>query len=299
MSIKGNYEVKQISKKEAKELIVQYHYLGDKGFRSKLNYGLFDKSSGELIGTSVYHNVSAPETIVGAFGLNRKDQEGIYELGRLVLKPDYNGGNFTSFLVANSIKLLRKDTYVRALISYATSDRHVGYIYQATNFKYYGLTTAKKDFWVDGKIQERGSTKDKVGVWVNRPRKHRYALIFDKSLHMNWQENKYPKEHEVSNDCYGCEGKGEVLSRGEIFKCPICNKTNHIPKDIVSLVGYNEAIADIVDYENTKIAIYDVSKIIGILIDQGLTEDEAAEYFDYNIHNAKFGNASPKFINFN
>ena len=226
-NIKNKYEVREIGKKQAKELVSKYHYLKEKGFRSKKCYGLFQKENCELVGVAVYHNVSAPETIVGAFGLKREEQGGIFELGRLVVKPNFNGGNFTSFLIATSLKKLRKSLCVRALITYATSDRHVGYVYQATNFKYYGLTSPKKDFWIDGKIQERGTTKGKQGVWVNRPRKHRYALVFDKQLQIKWKEIDYPKGKKLINDCYGCEGSGEVLSRGEKYKCPICQNENN------------------------------------------------------------------------
>lgn len=297
MSIKDNYIVKQIAKKEAKTIISLYHYLGDKGFRVKLSYGLFSKEDNELIGAAIYHNVSAPETIVGAFGLDRKAQEGIFELGRLVLKPEYNGGNFTSYLVANSIKLLKKDTNVRALISYATSDRHVGYVYQATNFKYFGLTAPKKDFWVNGKIQERGSTKDKEGVWVPRPRKHRYALVYDRKLDIKWEQLSYPKGYTTSEECYGCNGTGNVFSRGKDYSCPICQSSFQVPEDVLIIGGYNRAIIDIVSVGNHKVPVYDTNKIIEILVDQGLTEEEATEYFDYNIYSAKAGDRNPIFTN--
>jgi hypothetical protein len=49
--------------------------------------------------------------------------------------------------VAKAIKRLRSETNVRALISYADSKYHHGYIYQATNFKYYGLAPQKQDFF--------------------------------------------------------------------------------------------------------------------------------------------------------
>jgi hypothetical protein len=147
----------------------------------------------------------------------------------LVLNPAYNGKNFGSFLVSNSVKQLRKDQYVRALISYASGDRHVGYVYQASNWNYYGLSAQKNDFWIDGRIKERGSTKGLNGSWVPRPRKHRYALIFDSKLEMKWQHEKYPKKMPSENDCYGCNGVGTVKKReGGETECPICKGTGEV-----------------------------------------------------------------------
>ena len=221
-----NLTIKIISKKEAKDLISAYHYLWDKGFRSGKNFGLF--LCDELIGCAVYHSVSAPETVVGAFGLDRCQQDGFLELGRLVLKPEYNGGNLGSILVGRSLRELKKDK-IKAVISYASSDIHVGYIYQATNWGYYGTTDQKKDFFADlGGVlskQERGRTKGVAGVWVNRPIKHRYMFIFDKGLRPLWVKQEYPKGGSAVSCCYGCEGVGTVLDRryDKEYNCPICN----------------------------------------------------------------------------
>ena len=76
-------------------------------------------------------------------------------------------------------------------------------IYQATNFKYYGLTDPKKDFWIlqeDGtyKKHQRGKIKGLQGEWRERNRKHRYLLIFDKELVCKWKEQPYPKNNNNS-----------------------------------------------------------------------------------------------------
>ena len=109
--------------------------------------------------------------------------------------------------------MLRKETNVRAILSYADSDYHVGYIYQATNFKYYGLTAPKKDFWIlqeDGtyKKHQRGKIRELQGEWRPRSRKHRYLLIFDKRLKCKWKEQPYPKggtEQKYNKDSTQCE----------------------------------------------------------------------------------------------
>ena len=192
-------QIKEITMQQARRLVQWYHYLGGKGFRCSVAYGLYQY--GEIVGAIVFHSVSAPETVVGAFGLARNDQSGIFEIGRLVLHPKMNGENYGSYLISNAIKLLRKKTNVRAIITYADSQYHVRAVYQASNFKYYGLTDEKRDFYVNGKIRERGAINQywfgeverAHGEWKPRPRKHRYAMVFDKSLGMKWQEMKYPK----------------------------------------------------------------------------------------------------------
>ena len=194
----SNYNIKRIDKNTCGEFLSNHHYLSKQGFsfRSGYNYGLFCED--KLIGVVVFHTVSAWETVKGAFGLLDREQAGFWELGRLAMDAEYTVKNCTSWFVTRCIKLLRQETTVRALISYADSLYHNGYIYQATNFKYYGLTAEKSDFWIrqaDGtfKKQSRGTTKGKDGEWRKRSRKHRYMIVYDKTLKVLWKEENYPK----------------------------------------------------------------------------------------------------------
>jgi len=184
--------VASITKKEATPFLSQYHYLGDKPFRNSFIYGLINPDAlfGEsnLLGVCVFHGVSAPETCVGAFGLQRTEQGGIWELGRLAMHPSLNGGNHTSWFVSRAVKQLRKDTEVRAIISYADSSAgHIGSIYRACNAFYCGMSAPKKDYYVDGKIKERRVVKNVGGEWKLRPQKHRYVWVFDKTLTLKWK----------------------------------------------------------------------------------------------------------------
>lgn len=183
----SKYEIKKLGKKECSEFLAKYHYLSKAGagFRSGFNFGLF--LNGELIGVAIFHTISARETLIGCFGLDGTDQRGFYELGRLAMSDAHRVKNDTSWFLMRCVKMLRKETNVRALLSYADDLMHRGYIYQATNWEYYGLTDKKADFWIlqeDGtyKKQSRGSTKGKAGEWRPRPRKHRYLMVFDKTL---------------------------------------------------------------------------------------------------------------------
>ena len=189
-------QIISITKYEAKDFIGKYHYLGYKPFRCSYAFGL---SCGILMGVSVYHGLSAPETAVGAFGLQRNEQMGLWELGRLAVKPEFNGKNYGSFLIRRSIMLLRKQIQVKAVIAYADSTYHNGAIYQAAGFTYCGLTDKKKDYFINGMIRERGKTKGAGGEWHNRPRKYKYIVILDKSLNLRWSILPYPKRNLCQN----------------------------------------------------------------------------------------------------
>ena len=142
-------------------------------------------------GVCIFTGLPVPEVAQGAFGLERNEQEGLFELSRLCIHPDTQQEeyNITSWFVSRAIKQLRKDTKVRAIISYADSDFHGGTIYRACNFRYCGLTRARKDFYfADGTKHSRGKMKGAEGEWRYRSRKHRYVMVFDKSLDLLWTE---------------------------------------------------------------------------------------------------------------
>ena len=197
--MKTDYYIDKISKKQAEELLLKYHYLKDfsKTFKSGYNYGLYKKNDfsplniGGVQGVCIFTGLPVPEIAKGAFGLERNEQNGLFELSRLCIHPDTQSReyNITSWFVAKSIKELRKETEVKAIISYADSDHHSGTIYRACNFEYCGLSEPKKDFYfADGTKHSRGSIKGRDGEWRDRSRKHRYVMVFDKSLDLQWEK---------------------------------------------------------------------------------------------------------------
>jgi len=58
--------------------------------------------------------------------------------------------------------------------------------------------------------------------------------------------------------------------------------------------GFDDAIIG-VDDNNLKI-VYDIYKIIDILIKDGMTDDEAIEFYEYNIAGSYVGENTPSFI---
>jgi len=207
--MKSQYYIERVSKKELEPLLLTYHYLKDesKTFRSHYNYGLFKYPDwecplniGGCLGGIIFSTIPVPEIAVGAFGLERNQQEGIYELSRLCIHPDLQKEehNITSWFVSRCIRRFRKDARVRCILSYADANHHSGTIYRACNFGYYGLTDKKSDFWIkqpDGSYikHSRGPTKGVEGEWRERSRKHRYLMIFDKKLkeRLTWKEEKW------------------------------------------------------------------------------------------------------------
>ena len=201
--MKSQYYIERVTKKELEPLFLTHHYLKDesKTFKSWYNYGLFKHTDwecplniGGCLGGIVFTSLPVPEIAKGAFGLERNQQEGLFELSRLCVDPEVQKEeyNITSWFVSRCIKKFRKETKVRAILSYADSNHHSGIIYRATNFKYYGLTDPKKDFYyADGTKHSRGPTKGIEGEWRERSRKHRYLMVFDKKLEVLWKEEKY------------------------------------------------------------------------------------------------------------
>ena len=198
--MKYKYYIDTVSHDIADNFLKRHHYLAQQGngFLSKKNYGLF-REDGVYCGVLTFGGISVIETLIGAFeGFERfSSQDGFWELTRLAMDDETKEKNLTSWFVSRCIKDLRNTEYVRAIISYADSKYHHGYIYQATNFIYYGLTPVKSDFFekIGGGERQvwRGSVKGLQGEWRVRSRKHRYMLLYDKSLSVKWEREPYPK----------------------------------------------------------------------------------------------------------
>jgi hypothetical protein len=177
MKMKEIYKVKPISYNETKPYILGIHYAKRMPSVSYA-FGLFKEN--KLIGCITYGSPASPRVCDGLCG--REHAKKVLELNRLVLK--HNEKNEASFLIASSLKLLPKPSII---ISYADSDQdHVGYVYQATNWIYLGLSAKRTDrVFVDGSKTKHGrhmistDIKDinERTILVQRPRKHRYIQI--------------------------------------------------------------------------------------------------------------------------
>jgi len=168
------------------------------------SYGLFIGSI--LQGIITYGIPASPSLTMGLCGEQYKDI--VLELNRLCLDEGHDR-NMASYFVAQTLRMLPKPSIV---VSYAdTSMDHVGYIYQATNFLYTGLS-AKRTEWREIGLNTHSRTvvgnhshEERVGnpdrfAQVDRPQKHRYVYFVGtrrdkKKLHnaLNYAELPYPK----------------------------------------------------------------------------------------------------------
>ena len=216
------FVIMEISKNVAYDFIKQYHYLKEAKFLAQYSYGLW--LDGELVGCATYTAPQGTNAMKGWFGLPNTDNT-VMELSRLCLLPQLNNTNASSYLLGNSIRMLKQHG-IRAVVTLADSSRHIGSIYQVCNFKYYGLTDLKYDFYSypDGRKNVRGTVKDKHGVWVQRTQKHRYAYLLDKRLKVLYKEQPHPSVKEtLPTIC--CHNTGAVYDNryDEYFSCPICS----------------------------------------------------------------------------
>ena len=204
-----NYEVKKIKTDEIKEWLLHKHY-AKRLCSVSFAFGLFEGL--QLIGVCTFGKPASPSLCVGVCGSG--NSEFVYELNRLCV----NNGlpkNTLSYFVSQCLKMLPP----LIIVSYAdTSQNHNGYIYQATNWIYTGLSAKRTDWKVKGKEHLHGITiadefrgkanrvlllKKKYGdsfYLKDRPRKHRYIYFVGSKTQrkkwrqkLNYKEQPYPK----------------------------------------------------------------------------------------------------------
>ena len=207
-------QVIQIQPKETYQWLLEKHYA--KRIPQIMHaFGLY--VDGVLKGVVTYGIPASPALCMGICGKEYSDK--VLELNRLCLME--NNKNESSFLVSNSIKLLPKPTIV---VSYAdTSQGHVGYVYQATNFLYTGLSANRVDWTIKGMEHKHSKTisdgmtlesiKEKYGddfYYTERSRKHRYIFFHgsktDKKIMrklLKYNIEPYPKGNSQKYDSGG------------------------------------------------------------------------------------------------
>jgi len=154
-------------------------------------FGLYDR--GALIGVVTYGRPASPWLCKGVCG--EENSAIVYELNRICLLE--NKPNQASFLVGNSLRQLRKP---RIIVSYAdTGMKHTGFVYQACNFLYTGITSKRTD--VDtGEKHARHIDNFDVKNRKTRSQKHRYVYFLGnkkqkKNLlnELRYDQQPYPK----------------------------------------------------------------------------------------------------------
>ena len=186
-------------------------------------FGLYENES--LIGVMTYGIPASPSLCMGICGKEYSDK--VLELNRICLES--NEKNQASYFVAKTLQLLTKPTIV---VSYAdTAQGHVGYVYQASNFIYTGLSANRVDWAIKGQEHKHSKTisdgktlediKAEYGddfYYVERSRKHRYIFFVGTNKQkkemlskLNYQVEPYPKGDSVRYDSGGVVAKQDLL----------------------------------------------------------------------------------------
>jgi len=177
--------VTQIPSKEAKPWLLARHYAKR---LCPISYAFGAYRGNQLIGVVTYGTPACAPLRGGVAG--DEWASAVLELNRLCCE---NSKNVASVLVGRSLRLLPKPSLV---VSYAdTAQGHVGYIYQATNFIYTGLSAKRTDWKIKGQEHLNGATivdksrgQENRAEWMHqkygddfylkdRPRKHRYVYL--------------------------------------------------------------------------------------------------------------------------
>lgn len=194
--------VRRISYDEVKPWLLNIHYARRMPCVEHA-FGLFE--DGEMIGVVTYGTPASYHLCIGLVG--KKNQHHVLELNRLVLLPEKNGKNYASYLIAHSLKMLPHRTFV---VSYAdTAWSHVGYVYQATNWLYTGMSAKRTDTYQPSGLHPRNYDKNNhSNLKQTRSAKHRYVYLVGNKRERRDMRNeliykvydKYPKGDERKYD---------------------------------------------------------------------------------------------------
>jgi len=178
-------DVRPLAWEEAKPWLLTKHYARR---TAPVTYAFGVYEDGALLGVVTYGTPVSSSLRAGICGPEWADR--VLELNRLCCE---SRKNLASLLVGRSLAMLPNP---RVVVSYAdTAMGHVGYVYQATNFLYTGLSAKRTDWKVRGQEHLHGATiSDRTRGMANRaeairamygddfylqdrPRKHRYVYF--------------------------------------------------------------------------------------------------------------------------
>ena len=190
--IQEDYKVKSIKTELCKEWLLYKHYA--KRIPSiSYAFGLFE---GDILqGILTIGKPPSPSLCVGVCG--EHNSKFVYELNRLCVNDDLKK-NVLSYFVSQCLKKINNII----LVSYAdTSQNHNGYIYQATNWIYTGLSAKRTERYdIDNPNRHSKSVTENKNINYQdlavreRPQKHRYIFfIASKKQKKRWnRELNYP-----------------------------------------------------------------------------------------------------------
>lgn len=209
MSIKDKYRVQAIKKHECKEWLLVKHYAHRLPSISYA-YGLYDETS--LVGVLTIGKPASNSICIGACG--REYAEFVYELNRLCVVENLEK-NVLSFFVGQAFRLIQDDLII---VSYAdTAFGHHGYIYQATNWVYTGLSAKRTDAKGDENQHSRHVKCDGLKERVERSRKHRYFYFVGRRAKEFKSLLIYPVEPYPKGDNARYDASYEPITQNVLF----------------------------------------------------------------------------------
>lgn len=161
--------VKRITYEDTKPFILGIHYARR---MPCIQYAFGAFEGDKLVGVVTFGQPASPALCKGVAG--EENRKFVLELNRLVFLPEYNGKNHASYLIAKALKMLPKNLFI---VSYADWGGwgHVGYVYQATNFLYTGMTKRRTDIYSEsGHGRHHCGDRSKRMI---RTEKHRYIYL--------------------------------------------------------------------------------------------------------------------------
>lgn len=192
--------VRRVARIDIKDFVEKYHYSGSiRGVTSSHCYGLYHDD--KLVGAAIYGLTAT--SAWKKYGEAAKD---VVELRRLVTLDECIR-NTESWFIAQTLKLLKIQSEYKVCVSYADPEHeHVGYIYQASNWRYLGTTNKDKVFITpEGKrYHSRAISKDKPysehlrklkkeGLLVTVATKGKHIYIYDLRKKQQPSTLAYPK----------------------------------------------------------------------------------------------------------
>ena len=219
--LKFNYKVRAIPSEQTYEWLLKKHY-AHRIPSISYAFGLYDKDN-ILQGVCCFGTPASSTLLTGICGKLYADK--VLELNRLVLNENCPP-NSASYFVSRCLKLL---PLPKIIVSYADSGQgHIGYVYQACNFIYTGLSSKFLDPKVKGLENQHHATyahgltntqlKEKFGdklYYAERSRKHRYiyfAGCSELKAELKYPILPYPKGNSKRYDAsYSPQVQGVLL----------------------------------------------------------------------------------------
>ena len=165
-----DYEVRRIAYEETKDFILKKHY-AQRMPSISYAYGIFKND--EKLGVLTIGKPASHSLCIGVCGEEYSSK--VYELNRLIT-VDGLEKNVLSYFVSRALRDLKKESLI--IVSYAdTGMNHNGYIYQATNFIYTGMTKGRTDKYTEGNKHSRHYKDEKGHLRKVRTPKHRYVYF--------------------------------------------------------------------------------------------------------------------------